>query len=190
MKQSTSKIALFTLLAGANLLQFSTVLTLPVHAANDKITICHAAGQNGTTHFETLEISENAVYGRNGNAGHFSENGTPQAGHENDYMGACRTEEATPTPTATPESTPESSATPAPTAAPATNGTTNSANSNTGSVLGEAATTSSNAPVGQVLGDYAATGTVEDAIVNSLGLVGNLLTTIGAVLYAKKRSLA
>jgi LPXTG-motif cell wall-anchored protein len=54
-----------------------------------KVTICHAAGRAGTTHFETLTISENAVYKENG--GHFYENGTPRAGHEQDYLGECVT---------------------------------------------------------------------------------------------------
>lgn len=87
----------------------------------DKVTICHASGLAGTTKYETLEISWNAVYGANGNAGHFEENGTPRAGHEQDYFGACLTE-ATPTPTptstatATPTPTPTESATPTPSA--------------------------------------------------------------------------
>lgn len=87
--------------------------------ANSKVTICHAAGREGTTKYITLNISENAVYGRKGNAGHFEENGTPRAGHEQDYFGPCLTdtESSTPTPsesetpmvTPTPTSTPESS---------------------------------------------------------------------------------
>ena len=55
----------------------------------DKVTICHAAGLEGTTHYETLTIGYEAVYGP---AGHFYENGTPQAGHEQDYLGACNEE--------------------------------------------------------------------------------------------------
>jgi len=57
-----------------------------------KITICHASGQTGTTKFETLTLSENAVYSP-GNGGHFNENGTPKAGHEDDYLGACTAED-------------------------------------------------------------------------------------------------
>ena len=53
---------------------------------DDKITICHAAGQEGTTTFVTLHLPEQAVFGQ---GGHFNENGTPQAGHEDDYMGPC-----------------------------------------------------------------------------------------------------
>jgi hypothetical protein len=53
---------------------------------SNKVTICHAAGLDGTTKFVELTISENAVYGP---AGHFYENGTPRAGHEQDYLGPC-----------------------------------------------------------------------------------------------------
>ena len=52
----------------------------------EKVTICHAAGQEGTDKFLELTIGWEAVYG---NAGHFYENGTPRAGHEDDYLGAC-----------------------------------------------------------------------------------------------------
>jgi hypothetical protein len=83
--------------------------------AGTKVTICHASGLAGTTKFETLTISENAVYGRKGNAGHFEENGTPRAGHEQDYFGACKTD-ATPTPV--PTETPAPTATPTPSATP------------------------------------------------------------------------
>ena len=72
--------------------------------ATSKVTICHAAGREGTTKFVTLTISHNAVYGP---AGHFYENGTPRAGHEQDYLGACQSEPTTtePTPTTEPEPT-------------------------------------------------------------------------------------
>lgn len=52
----------------------------------DKITICHGAGQAGTDQFVTLELAPQAVYG---NGGHFTENGTPRAGHETDHLGPC-----------------------------------------------------------------------------------------------------
>ncbi|WP_435770589.1 hypothetical protein [Nocardioides sp. SYSU DS0651] len=68
----------------------AVVLTAsPAQADNHQITICHAAGQAGTDQFVTLTISENAVYGP---GGHFNENGTPRAGHEQDYLGACTAE--------------------------------------------------------------------------------------------------
>lgn len=60
----------------------------------DKVTICHAAGLAGTTQFVTIEVAWPAAYGQ---AGHFYENGTPRAGHEQDYLGACK--EPTPSPT-------------------------------------------------------------------------------------------
>ncbi len=56
-------------------------------APEDKVTICHAAGQAGTTHYVELTISRNAVFGE---GGHFFENGTPRAGHEQDYLGRCK----------------------------------------------------------------------------------------------------
>lgn len=61
---------------------------------SEKITICHAAGLEGTTHYETLNIGYEAVYGE---AGHFYENGTTRAGHEQDYLGECRGDETTTT---------------------------------------------------------------------------------------------
>ena len=104
------------------LIAFVLVLTLSstVIAKSDKVTICHAAGQADTTKFVTLTISENAVYGRNGKAGHFEENGTPRAGHEQDYFGACVV--STPSPTQsgdpTPSPTPTESPTPTPSPSP------------------------------------------------------------------------
>jgi LPXTG-motif cell wall-anchored protein len=50
------------------------------------VTLCHAAGLDGTTKFVTLTIPQQAAFGR---AGHFNEDGTPRAGHEADYRGAC-----------------------------------------------------------------------------------------------------
>lgn len=63
-------------------------VAIPLTAAGkpDKITICHAAGHDGTDNFVTLELSWQAVYG---NGGHFEENGTPSAGHQGDSLGAC-----------------------------------------------------------------------------------------------------
>jgi hypothetical protein len=95
------------------------VMPAVTNAGDDKVTICHAAGLEGTTHYVTLTISPNAVYGANGNAGHFEENGTPRAGHEQDYFGACREPEPTPTPT--PKPTPAPTPTPKPTPTPPPN---------------------------------------------------------------------
>lgn len=93
----------------------------PASATGQKVTICHAAGQDGTTHYVELTISVNAVYGP---GGHFNENGTPQAGHEDDYLGSCR---AVPTPTPatpTPTPTPTPAPTPTPRPTPTTGGET------------------------------------------------------------------
>ena len=74
-----------------------------IAAANpDKVTLCHAAGRDDTTQFVTLEIAYNAAYGP---AGHFNEDGTPQAGHEQDYIGACTSTSTTTTSTTTSTST-------------------------------------------------------------------------------------
>jgi hypothetical protein len=51
--------------------------------AGDKVTICHAAGLDTTTHYIKITISVNAAFGQ---AGHFYENGTPRAGHEQDFI--------------------------------------------------------------------------------------------------------
>jgi hypothetical protein len=77
------------------MLAFSLLATASPAGAGDgdhpeKVTICHAAGLDGTTHYETLTIGYSAVYGP---AGHFYENGTTRAGHEQDYLGECREEE-------------------------------------------------------------------------------------------------
>jgi hypothetical protein len=45
-----------------------------------KVTVCHAAGLAGTTHYIAITISENGLNG------HFLNNGTPKAGHEEDYI--------------------------------------------------------------------------------------------------------
>lgn len=74
---------------------FVLVSALPVLADPvEKITICHAAGQAGTTQFVTLELPFQAVFG---NGGHFNEDGTTQAGHEDDYLGECEEEETSTT---------------------------------------------------------------------------------------------
>lgn len=70
----------------------------PDHAG-EKVTICHYDGLAGTTKNQTLTIGWPAVYGP---GGHLNENGTPQAGHEQDTLGPCpgdETETPTPTPT-------------------------------------------------------------------------------------------
>jgi hypothetical protein len=56
-------------------------------ATQEKVTLCHAAGLNDTTKFVTLTVGWPAAFGP---AGHFYENGTPRAGHEQDYLGPCQ----------------------------------------------------------------------------------------------------
>jgi len=55
-------------------------------ASQQMVELCHAAGLEGTTQFVTLTIAYNAAFGE---AGHFNEDGTTRAGHEQDYLGAC-----------------------------------------------------------------------------------------------------
>ena len=45
-----------------------------------KVTICHAAGRAGTTKYVTITMSAN------GENGHITEHGTPEAGHEQDFF--------------------------------------------------------------------------------------------------------
>lgn len=53
----------------------------------DKVTICHVAGlASDPANYITQTLAWPAVYGE---AGHFYENGTPRAGHENDTLGEC-----------------------------------------------------------------------------------------------------
>ena len=49
-------------------------------------TICHFAGLAGTEMFVELTLPFVAIFGQ---AGHFFENGTPRAGHEQDIFGPC-----------------------------------------------------------------------------------------------------
>jgi hypothetical protein len=86
-ERSTMKLRRLAALVSAAVLALGMVTAV---SAGEKITICHAAGLDGTTKFVTLTISENAVFGE---GGHFNENGTTQAGHEQDYMGACSPED-------------------------------------------------------------------------------------------------
>lgn len=90
-----------------------TLLAVPVLAGQDKVTLCHAAGLDGTTKYVTLTVGYPAAYGE---AGHFYENGTPRAGHEDDYLGYCEGDE----PSASPSSTSSPSASTGPTPGPTT----------------------------------------------------------------------
>jgi hypothetical protein len=52
----------------------------PSYTKAEKVTICHAAGLAGTTHFITITLSANGL------KGHFENDGTPKAGHELDFL--------------------------------------------------------------------------------------------------------
>ncbi len=45
----------------------------------DKVTICHAAGRDGTTKYVEITVARSASYA------HIDEHGTPRAGHEDDF---------------------------------------------------------------------------------------------------------
>lgn len=199
------KLAL-SILAGVSLVGMSIVAPVStlVFADNDgKITICHADGRDGTLHYSTLTLSYNAVYQDHGNGGHFYEDGTPKAGHENDYLGACREESGDPTPTPTTDPvtptpttdpvTPTPTMTVVPTATPtnlpsqntdsgSTSGDTSNSNSdaNSGSVEGASTTQ------GQVLGasTMGKTGSAAENLSLLLMGMGILVSGTGAVTYA------
>ena len=53
------------------------------------VTFCHVAGRaDDPANMVTLTLPSNAVFGQ---AGHLNEDGTAQAGHEQDHLGACET---------------------------------------------------------------------------------------------------
>ena len=78
MRRKTIIAAAFTVALGA--------LASPALGGQGKVTLCHAAGLEGTTKYVELTVGYPAAYGP---AGHFFENGTTRAGHEQDYLGAC-----------------------------------------------------------------------------------------------------
>ena len=54
----------------------------------DFVTFCHVAGrEEDPANTVTLTLPYNAVFGH---AGHFNEDGTPNAGHEQDHLGPCQ----------------------------------------------------------------------------------------------------
>lgn len=81
-------------------------LSSTTHANNDKVTICHVAGRaDDPANYVTQTIAWQAVYGP---GGHLNEDGTGQAGHEDDSLGECDPPEVTSTteaPTTTAETT-------------------------------------------------------------------------------------
>ncbi len=90
MPHAYKKILLvFLALIALNILAWFVIPDPAKANGQDKITICHATSSE-TNPYVTLTLAYPAVYGP---AGHFNENGTTQAGHEEDYFGECKTEE-------------------------------------------------------------------------------------------------
>ena len=93
---------LSTILVLSAAIILAAVWRIPALAARPvMITICHAAGlADEPAQWVELTLPYDAVYGP---AGHFSEPGSPNAGHERDYEGPCVIEAtATPVPTEVP----------------------------------------------------------------------------------------
>lgn len=91
-------------------------LSVNMALAVKKVTVCHAAGQAGTTHFVTLEVPPNeGGYPQ----GHFTEGGTQAAGHEEDYLGPCQSSEPSPLPSTSSDPSPMASPTASPEPSPA-----------------------------------------------------------------------
>jgi len=68
------------------------------------VTFCHVAGlEEDPANTITITADEHAVL--NPQAGHFNEQGTPNAGHEQDYFGPCEGD-VTPSPTPPPPTSP------------------------------------------------------------------------------------
>jgi hypothetical protein len=132
-----------------------------------KITICHAAGQAGTTQFVELHLPPQGVFGGQGQAGHFNENGTTLAGHEQDTFGECPEPTATstateigggvetPTATATDEATntPTATVTEEATNTPTATGTTEATNTPTATNTTEAATSTPTSTATEIGGE-------------------------------------
>ena len=67
---------------------------MSLEGQSESVTFCHVAGSaEDPANIVTLTLPYTAVFGQ---AGHFNEDGTPKAGHEQDYLGPCQT---TPPPT-------------------------------------------------------------------------------------------
>jgi outer membrane biosynthesis protein TonB len=76
--------------------------TSAVIAKQDKVLVCHATSSEANP-YVTLEVPANeGGYPQ----GHYTENGTPKAGHEDDYLGACP--EPSPPPSQPPSAPPSS----------------------------------------------------------------------------------
>lgn len=171
-------------------------LSTPKIFAGDKILWCHTE-PNGN--MQTLDLPLQALT----NAGHADANGNPL--HAGDHAGACAEPTATPTltptptPTSTPTDTPTPSVTPNPTETstptatpepyhpPSPNGDGKSDGKSDGRSSCPSCTAAPSGE-GQVLGastDYAATGTAEEMIMNFVGVLGAISTSVGLTITKK-----
>ncbi len=155
MSRKLSLVLFFFTLAllASNSVSWAEPVTLTFdqcQAQGHKATICHATSSE-VNPYNKIELACSALYGRNGNAGHFNENGTPLAGHEDDVFvdehGLCP-DELQPTaspivspdplpipdPSADPQVSPDPTAEPSP--SPEVGGDENSESSGTWSRLG------------------------------------------------------
>ena len=109
----------------------------------EKVYVCHGAGRDGTTKYVTLHVPANAG---GFPQGHFTENGTAEAGHEDDYLGKCDDDEEEPTPTPTSTPTPSVNPTPTPSVNPTPTPSVNPTPTPTPSVAPEPTETPSETP--------------------------------------------
>lgn len=84
-------------LAALSVLLLLSVPVVALASPPEFVTFCHVAGlAEDPANTITLTLPYQAVFGE---AGHFYENGTPAAGHEQDYLGECQTPPTTTTTT-------------------------------------------------------------------------------------------
>ena len=92
MRKALAAVSVLALLFAMTLpmVAMGTETTLPTVDETSRppehFTICHFTGLAGTEHFVELNLPWVAIFGQ---AGHFFENGTPRAGHEEDIFGPC-----------------------------------------------------------------------------------------------------
>jgi hypothetical protein len=183
---------------------FATGNNLVFAQPKEKVTICHATS-SGNNPYEQIIVDKHAI------SGHFDNNGTHLAGHEQDLMyggevqcpgGLFVTYTPTPTPTCTP--TPEATNTPTPTititptpedeSTPTPTATSTPAVTNTptptDSPKNESSNNSQTTQTGQVqsVTAFAETGTFTQGIIDFLFGTGMLLTTLGGAAYVRGKS--
>jgi uncharacterized repeat protein (TIGR01451 family) len=84
------RLALVMSLAALAALAIAGATSARVASKPDVVTFCHVAGRGeDPANTVTLTLPYGAAFGQ---AGHFNEDGTPNAGHEQDHLGACSPE--------------------------------------------------------------------------------------------------